>query len=185
MRVIRLLAILATFVVVAIGVGLWAGAIPGFIAAVLVGLLLLLVLDRPIGRSVAAWFVQYRVAVAVIAALAIAGVAWFAAFGDPAHPFARRAPTSGSVEVGVEYRVTLVCSFETRFQLGDYVWQASGEVWPPEQPGHISSVPLVPGSLTLSSPTQGVFVANVDGSRLNVTRVEPYRDDSQLLSHCM
>jgi hypothetical protein len=33
MRVIRLLAILATFVVVAIGVGLWAGAIPGSLSA--------------------------------------------------------------------------------------------------------------------------------------------------------
>jgi hypothetical protein len=45
--------------------------------------------------------------------LAIAAVAWYVAFGDPAHFFARRAPTSGPVEVGVEYRVTFICAFPT------------------------------------------------------------------------
>jgi hypothetical protein len=127
-------------------------------------------------------------AAALIAALAIAGVAWYVAFGDLAHPFARRAPTSGSVEVGVEYRISFSCGFPT-FRLGDDVWgfseAAKTRDWPPELPDNGWAPYPVPGSLTLSSPTQGVFVADVDGSRLEVTRIEPYRDIHQLGPMCI
>jgi hypothetical protein len=128
--------------------------------------------------------VRWRVAAALIAALAIAGAGWYAAFGDLAHPFARRAPTSGSVEVGVAYWVTFSCAFPT-FQLGDYVWHVSGDEWPPELPDNAWAPYPVPGTLTLSSPTQGMFVADVDGSRLKLTRGEPYRDIHQLGPMCL
>jgi len=125
-------------------------------------------------------------ALAVVAL--IAAVVWYLNFGDVAHPFARPAPTSGRVEVGVEYRVTLYCGFGT-IQLGDYVWQVKGKPtdWPPAipDPGKIISPYPVPGSLTLSSPTQAVFVADVNGSRFRVMRLEPYRDIYQLGPMCI
>ena len=69
--------------------------------------------------------------------------------------------------------------------LGDYVWQMSGTEWPPELPdNHMVPYP-VPGTLTLDSATHGVFVADVDGSRSDVTRGEPYRDTQLLGPMCL
>ena len=77
-----------------------------------------------------------------------------------------------------------MCGFGT-FQLGDYVWQLSGEAWPPELPDNMMAPYPVPGSLTLSSPTEGVFVADVDGSHLGLTRGELFRDEQQLGPMCL
>jgi hypothetical protein len=126
--------------------------------------------------------VSQRLAAALIAIVAVAAV-WYLASGDPAHLLERPAPTSGPVEVGVEYRLSFWCG--AAFQLGDYVWlfSESGD-WPPARPGDGMTPYEVPGTLTLNSPTRGVFVADVDGSRLDVTRGEPYRDIHQLGPMC-
>jgi hypothetical protein len=119
--------------------------------------------------------VTQRLAAALIAIVAVAAV-WYVASGDPAHLLERPAPTSGPVEVGVEYRLSFWCG--AAFQLGDYVWYfISPYEWPPERPGDGATPYEVPGTLTLTSPTRGVFIADVHGSRLHVRRGELFGGD--------
>jgi hypothetical protein len=90
---------------------------------------------------------------------------------------------AGQSRWGSNTGVTFVCE-GVNFQLGDYVWDFIPPFeWPPELPDNGMAPYPVPGSLTLTSPTRGVFVADVDGSRMDVKRGEVYRD--QFLGGCM
>src|SRR5262245_24549136 len=86
-------------------------------------------------------------------------------------------PTEGQVPVGVSYRMLASCP--SSFVIGDELWEFDSTVqWPPDQIypwTTVRSNPYdVPGVLTLRSRTEGVFVADVDGSSLGIHYIGPY-----------
>jgi hypothetical protein len=82
-------------------------------------------------------------------------------------------PSRGQPEVGVGYRITVFCP--APIEVGNSVWLFTGhESWPPDKPhGPFDSVVSpypVPGLLTLTSRTEAVFRADIDGSELRLSR---------------
>jgi hypothetical protein len=124
----------------------------------------------------------------LVAVLLLTGTGiWYVASGyvlDPAHLFLRTAPTSGPVAAGEEYRLTVGCDLGSRFRLGDYLWEfVETREMLPRPPDDLGMPYTVPGTLTLISPTRGVFIPDSDGSRWEVRRSEVYRD--QQLGGCL
>jgi hypothetical protein len=85
-------------------------------------------------------------------------------------------PATGPLEVGTRYQLTLYCSAD--FVAGERQWaiKVSGQIWPPPEPGANSDPYPTRGVLTLTSESEGYWVADVDGSRWLVRSVptDPY-----------
>jgi hypothetical protein len=84
-------------------------------------------------------------------------------------------PSHGEPQIGVAYPVTFSCPVS--FTIGDTWWDFDNSPsihWPPDGPHGPLDVVMephaVPGVLTLTSSNSGVFVADVDHSRLRVSR---------------
>jgi hypothetical protein len=81
-------------------------------------------------------------------------------------------PTHGQPRIGVLYAATFVCPLSV--QIGDAWWAFSpGTKWPqPVLNGGIRYEPYeVPGILIFTSPDRAVFLADADGSRLELERL--------------
>lgn len=80
-------------------------------------------------------------------------------------------PEHGKPLVGVSYRLTADCP--EAFQIGDWLWKfRSTDSWPPPVPG-TRTFPRdpAPGVLTLTSETEGMFVADTNSVAYEVVRV--------------
>lgn len=91
-------------------------------------------------------------------------------------PERTEAPARGDLEIGVAYAATISCAIP--FKLGDTWWAfdpGASNSWPPDITippwpfslwANVRAPYPVPGIVTLSSPTEAVFRADVDGTEL-------------------
>ena len=107
-----------------------------------------------------------RILAVVVLALVLAGCSMFGGGAGQTLP-----PASASPQVDVAYRVTLYCALPV--EIGSTWWRFDkGAPWPPALPRDQGMSPYpVPGLITLSSATTAVFRADVDGSRLSLTKL--------------
>jgi len=82
-------------------------------------------------------------------------------------------PSHGLPRIGAVYAASFVCPLA--FQIGETWWAFTpGTPWPQEMEiGGVRYMPFdVHGTLIFTSPDKGIFVADSDGSRLELERLD-------------